>query len=70
MKIPTITRRTIALSVSFVVLVVGLLHLWLANAWHYYLANHEAITQLGTFGGAALVAWAALRQATTAQVAS
>jgi hypothetical protein len=74
MKLPTIRRRTIVLSVSFVVLVVGLLlfahPVWLAlgaawhglslaAAWDWYDEYRDDITPLGTFALAAVVAWAA-----------
>jgi Pentapeptide repeats (8 copies) len=39
-----------------------------ANAWHWYHLNRDDITPLGTFAGAAVVAWAALRQAKTARL--
>jgi Pentapeptide repeats (8 copies) len=68
------------LSVSFVtasilVLAVDLLifahpissAVW-TDSWHWYHHNRADITPLGTFAGAAVVAWAALRQAKTARL--
>jgi uncharacterized protein YjbI with pentapeptide repeats len=41
---------------------------WLAGAWNWYHLNRDDITPLGAFAGAAVVAWAALRQAKTARL--
>jgi len=40
----------------------------LLTAWDWYEVKHDAVAPLGTFIGAALVAWAALRQAKTARL--
>jgi uncharacterized protein YjbI with pentapeptide repeats len=65
-------RRPTVWSAGAVILAIGLLVLarpqWLAGAWNWYHLNRDDITPLGAFAGAAVVAWAALRQAKTARL--
>lgn len=65
-------RRT-TLGMALIAIVLGLsffmLHLaWPLGLWHWWQSNHDAVTPIATFAGAAVVAWAALWQAKTASL--